>query len=280
MPAPSVEMNEVHIAMPPNFYSDSGYKVRLFTPGFIANSIAFVFMAYGFFARYMESRDPDFFPDWLDTVNEYFLAFGLFGFAGGVTNWLAIKMLFDKIPFIYGSGVIPARFKEIRKSVKDAIMRTFFDQKYLEKYLSKKAGAILGGLNVEEKIRQLLESPVVDDIIDAKLKEFSQRPEAVFITLMGIQPNQLKTWIKPFALGLGGDLAPLVSQLFEPGKTLNLDSIRRELDVLMTAKLEELTPEIVKRMLEDVMREQLGLLIVWGTFFGGMIGVLSALLGY
>ena len=29
-------------------------------------------------------------------------AFGLFGFAGGMTNWLAIRMMFDKIPFLVG----------------------------------------------------------------------------------------------------------------------------------------------------------------------------------
>lgn len=29
---------------------------------------------------------------------------GLFGFAGGITNWLAVKMLFDTVPGLYGSG--------------------------------------------------------------------------------------------------------------------------------------------------------------------------------
>ncbi|KAL0229069.1 hypothetical protein GEMRC1_013689 [Eukaryota sp. GEM-RC1] len=252
------------------------YKPRLLTPGFVSNTLAFICMAYGLIVRI---RKPDL-PNFILVASEYILAFGLFGFAGGVTNWLAVKMLFDRIPFIYGSGVIPNRFREIRRTTKDTIMRTFFDQKYLEKYLAKKAGQVLGGLNIEDKIRQLLESQVVDDIIDSKLREFSQRPEAVYITMMGIQPEQLKTWIKPFALGLGGDLAPLVSQLFDPSKTLNLEMLRKELDGLMTTKLEELTPEMVKAMMEDVMREQLGLLIVWGTFFGGMIGILSQLLGY
>ena len=31
---------------------------------------------------------------------------GLFALSGSITNWLAIHMLFEKIPFIYGSGVI------------------------------------------------------------------------------------------------------------------------------------------------------------------------------
>lgn len=53
----------------------------------------------------LHSSSPD------STFIKYLLAFGLFGFAGGMTNWLAVKMLFDKIPFIVGSGVIPRQFK-------------------------------------------------------------------------------------------------------------------------------------------------------------------------
>ena len=49
---------------------------------------------------------------------KFVLSIGLFGFSGGITNWLAVKMLFDEIPGIYGSGVIPKRFKEIRETVK------------------------------------------------------------------------------------------------------------------------------------------------------------------
>jgi hypothetical protein len=52
------------------------------------------------------------------TFLKYLLAFGLFGFAGGMTNWLAVKMLFDKIPLIYGSGVIPSQFKVFQRAKK------------------------------------------------------------------------------------------------------------------------------------------------------------------
>ncbi|XP_062502613.1 uncharacterized protein LOC134179696 [Corticium candelabrum] len=31
----------------------------------------------------------------------YFIASGLFGFAGGITNWVALKMLFHRIPLVY-----------------------------------------------------------------------------------------------------------------------------------------------------------------------------------
>jgi len=42
--------------------------------------------------------------------NELVLTIGLFALSGAITNWLAIHMLFEKVPGLYGSGVIPARF--------------------------------------------------------------------------------------------------------------------------------------------------------------------------
>ena len=39
---------------------------------------------------------------------------GLFSLSGGLTNWLAIYMLFEKIPFVYGSGIIPNKFEIIK----------------------------------------------------------------------------------------------------------------------------------------------------------------------
>ena len=66
---------------------------------------------------------------------EWVLAAGLFGLAGGITNWLAVKMLFDRVPLLYGSGVIPNRFREIRQTVKDLIMVHFFDEEHLQRSL-------------------------------------------------------------------------------------------------------------------------------------------------
>ena len=36
---------------------------------------------------------------------------GIFALSGALTNWLAIYMLFEKVPYLYGSGVIPSRFE-------------------------------------------------------------------------------------------------------------------------------------------------------------------------
>ena len=46
--------------------------------------------------------------------NSLLLMIGLFSLSGGITNWIAIHMLFERIPFFYGSGVIPNRFNEFK----------------------------------------------------------------------------------------------------------------------------------------------------------------------
>jgi hypothetical protein len=49
---------------------------------------------------------------------QYILSFGVFAFSGGLTNWIAIRMLFEKIPGLKGSGVIEAKFKDIKEKMK------------------------------------------------------------------------------------------------------------------------------------------------------------------
>ena len=54
--------------------------------------------------------------------NDYLWYAGLFAFSGAITNWLAIHMLFEKVPGLYGSGVIPARFEEFKLAIKNLMM--------------------------------------------------------------------------------------------------------------------------------------------------------------
>ncbi|MBT3515297.1 MAG: DUF445 family protein, partial [Nitrospina sp.] len=60
---------------------------------------------------------------------------GFFALSGAVTNWLAIHMLFEKVPFLYGSGVIPNRFDEFKFAIKDLMMKQFFTQENVEQFI-------------------------------------------------------------------------------------------------------------------------------------------------
>ena len=55
-----------------------------------------------------------------------FLLVGVFALSGSVTNWLAIHMLFEKIPFLYGSGVVLERFEDIKLGIKNRFFKNYF----------------------------------------------------------------------------------------------------------------------------------------------------------
>ena len=62
------------------------------------------------------------------STGDIVLSTGLFALSGGVTNWLAIHMLFERVPGLYGSGVIPLRFEEFKVGIRELIMEQFFDR--------------------------------------------------------------------------------------------------------------------------------------------------------
>lgn len=188
------------------------------------------------------------------------LSLGLFAAAGGITNWAAIKMLFDKIPYVYGSGIIPARFREIREVVKGVIMKNFFDEVYLGRYFKDQILAI----DIEEKLEKFLQSDNMEKIV-----------EAVF----GDDAKTFLPMIKPYALKTGLKMAPLIKmKIREMDLVSDLKMVQGQIDAMLTAKMEELTPDKVKLLLEEIMRKHLFWLVVWGNIFGGILGVISAAL--
>jgi hypothetical protein len=42
-------------------------------------------------------------------------------------------MLFEKVPFLYGSGIIPNRFEEFKDSIKQLMMQQFFTVENVER---------------------------------------------------------------------------------------------------------------------------------------------------
>ena len=205
----------------------------------------------------------------------FILAFGLFGFAGGVTNWLAVKMLFDRIPFLIGSGVIPRRFKDILGALKTMILETFFEKKFLSEYLSTRSGNLLEKVDVRSKLRKAMAGDSFDHDLARKLEKLAATPDGLLLQTMAPMFGGFDTMVpmlKPMLIGIGADLIETLAANFDLTEIVDVDTVRGEIDKVLTERMETLTPLRVKRMMAAVIREHLGWLVVWGNVFGGLIG--------
>ena len=101
---------------------------------------------------------------------------GLFALSGSITNWLAIHMLFEKIPFIYGSGVIELRFRDFKGGIKDLVMSQFFNKDDSNRFLNKINKLVVS--NLESSIDfESLYNKLVEAIITS--------PAGAIIAMMG-----------------------------------------------------------------------------------------------
>jgi len=192
---------------------------------------------------------------------EYILGTGLFAVSGGVTNWVAIKMLFNKVPGLYGTGIIPGKFKEIRLVLKDVVMKNFFDETYLNYYLKDK----VLNMDIEGKLTDFLSSDKLGEVLEA---------------VLGDDAKMLVPIVRPFLQKTGHTLAPLLKEKIKRMDLMNdLESVNKQIDNMLTTRLEELTPEKVKMLLSEVMKEHLYWLIIWGNVFGGLLGLISTAIG-
>jgi uncharacterized membrane protein YheB (UPF0754 family) len=52
-----------------------------------------------------------------------------------------------------------------------------------------------------------------------------------------------------------------------------------KVDNIVQQRLNELTPAMVKDIIQEMIKSHLGWLVVWGGFFGGLIGLIAHLAG-
>ncbi len=99
----------------------------------------------------------------LDNTFAYYA--GLFAFSGAITNWLAIHMLFEKVPGLYGSGVIPARFEAFKAAIKTLMMEQFFTEANIDRFLNQEMAGDKT-LNLEPVIAKVDFNPTFDSLVE------------------------------------------------------------------------------------------------------------------
>ncbi|TQV87532.1 DUF445 domain-containing protein [Aliikangiella coralliicola] len=231
---------------------------------FITNFIAFCLVLVGYFLP-----------------QPILLTIGLFAFSGALTNWLAVHMLFEKVPGLYGSGVIPARFEEFKAAIKTMMMEQFFTDENIDKFLSGGEG-VQPNLHLEPVIEKVDLSPAFDRLIEVIM-------QSSFGGMLGMFGGQeaLTPLKDPFITSMKSSLIEMSHQpeFIELLKTEIeqpevLSDIKSKVDSIIDKRLSELTPQLVKQIVQEMIKKHLGWLVVWGGVFGGIIGWLSTLLSF
>lgn len=206
------------------------------------------------------------------------LSVGLFALSGALTNWLAVHMLFEKVPLLYGSGIIPARFEQFKNGIYQLVMTQFFSSENIDRFLADKQQSHSKTFDFSPVIEQSDLSPAFDSLLKVVEQSSFGGMLAMFGGTAALTPLK-----EPFIIRLKQALTE-VSQtdefnqliLAQLDKPEQLAGIRSQVDTIVQQRLNELTPALVKDIIQQMIREHLGWLVVWGGVFGGLIGLLAA----
>ena len=227
--------------------------------GFITNLIALLLIGLSFI---------------VPLYKELLLYSGLFALSGALTNQLAIHMLFEKVPFLYGSGVIPARFEAFKEAIKKMMMEEFFTKEQLEDFFA----------NEEKKINltPIIEETDFTPAFDALSKTVMESSFGGMLGMFGGEAA-LDGLREPFSRKMKKAVIEIVRSdsfnqtLQEHMQNSSLsDDMITSIENVIDTRLSELTPQMVKEIVQNLIKEHLQWLVVWGGVFGGLIGVVSS----
>jgi uncharacterized membrane protein YheB (UPF0754 family) len=208
--------------------------------------------------------------------SHFFKSIGFFALSGAITNWLAIHMLFEKVPYLYGSGVIPERFEEFKGSIKNLMMAQFFTVENIEQFIEKEEQEGGKVLNLEPFLAVVDYEKIYENLV-ACIMESSF---GGMLMMMG-GAEALAPMKEPITLRMQSTLTEMVdSESFKEALKHGLDSHKigtdlvAKIEVVIDTRLAELTPQLVKEMVQAIIKEHLGWLVVWGGVFGGLLGAI------
>ena len=229
----------------------------------ITNIITVLIMAFGY------SND-----------NQMIYMIGLFALSGAITNTLAIHMLFEKVPFLYGSGVIESRFSEFKASIHALIMNQFFTYENLSKFFQEEVNSAKKTIDFEKILNKTDFTPAYDSLKESVMQSSFGGMLNMFGGEAALEPLK-----EPFTKKLQASIISISSSeafqeiVNEALKSEDLSAdIYEKLSKIVNARLEELTPKMVKELVQNLIKEHLGWLVIWGAVFGGVIGLFSALI--
>ena len=234
---------------------------KLLDKSFLTNFLALVVAVLGFFVP--------------GVAGELLLTTGLYALSGAFTNWMAIYMLFDKVPGFYGSGVIPARFGEFKTGIRELVMQQFFNADNIRLFFSR-------GGDGDSAVRTLLDDVVTridfDKAFNGLVDVIMTSSFSSMLSMVGgakVLERLREPFVermKQFIADVGNDES-FVSYLDNHSAQMLLGKV----EAIVDRRLDELTPNLVKEIMQQMIRKHLGWLVVWGGVVGALIGFIVEL---
>lgn len=220
---------------------------------------------------------------WLlpEPVSAWVLSMGLFALSGALTNSLAIHMLFEKIPGFYGSGVITLHFEEFKRGIREMIMQQFFNAETIDRFFDAQT-MMHSGINT--LLPSMVDELDLDKAFDSLVEGIMQSSLGGMLGMVG-GAKALTGLREPFNERMRSYLyGMLESEEFQTRFTDRLaeathsDAVIARIEDLVDRRLQELTPEQVRIIVQKMIRQHLGWLVVWGGVIGGLMGMVFTLL--
>lgn len=212
---------------------------------------------------------------------DHILTMGYFALSGAITNWLAIHMLFEKVPFLYGSGVIPEHFEEFKATMKRVIMTQFFSKEHINRFINQEEESSAKVFNIDPILNSIDYDGLFQSLVDAVM-------DSSFGSMLGMMggAKALESLREPFTEKTRTRLEAMTqSDTFNQALKNSINTHRLtddmivNIEVIIDQRLEELSPQMIKEIMQSIIKKHLGWLVVWGGVFGALIGLLVSLLG-
>ena len=229
----------------------------------ITNLITVLIMAYGY-----------------SNGNDTIFMVGLFALSGAVTNTLAIHMLFEKVPYLYGSGVIEKNFTKFKSSIHNLLMNQFFTKENLSRFFQDEMQSAKKTVDFEKILNKTDFTPAYNSLKESVMESSFGGMLGMFGGVEALEPLK-----EPFTKKLQSSIIDITkTKAFQEvlEDALKSDSLSEDiyekLSLVVNKRLDELTPLMVKEMVQNIIKEHLGWLVIWGAVFGGLIGFVSTII--
>jgi uncharacterized membrane-anchored protein YjiN (DUF445 family) len=210
---------------------------------------------------------------------EWLYSVAIFALSGALTNWLAVHMLFEKIPGVYGSGVVQIKFESFKQGIHNLVMEQFFNQENIAHFLSNADGSA-HHFDLEPVIENVDFTPAFDSL----LKTVMDSQLGGMLGMLG-GAKALDPLRDPFSKNIKASIIEIArSDSFAEnlrqamGGKADFGDLQSQVGSIVEQRLNELTPQMVKQIIQDMIRNHLGWLVVWGGVFGGLIGLVAGFL--